>query len=93
MAENNNNRNQGTNDRNQTMQHEQTKGSVGGSNSDRNPTGELDKNRQEKGAIGGGDTRSQTGEQGRARDEIKQGQATGQSASNRQTESSGSTNR
>ena len=93
MADNNIKQNQGgNNDRNQTMQHEQAKASVSGKDNDRSPTGEFDKNRQEKSAIGGGENRSQTGEQGRARDEIKQGQGqpTGQ---NRETETSGSTNR
>ena len=54
---------------------------------------QFDRNK-EKSAIGGGENRSQTGEQGRARDEIKQGQGqpTGQSQ-NRETETSGSTNR
>ena len=71
MADNNIKQNQGgNNDRNQTMQHEQAKASVSGKDNDRSPTGEFDKNRQEKSAIGGGENRSQTGEPGRGRDEL-----------------------
>lgn len=44
----------------QAMRHEQAKGQVSGE-------------RDEKSAIGGGDHRSQTGEPGRARDELNQG--------------------
>ena len=93
MADNNMNKNQSGNDRNQTMQHEQAKASVSGKDNQSSPSGEFDKNRQDKSAIGGGENRSQTGEPGRGRDEIKQGQTTGQAGSNRETESSGSTNR
>lgn len=79
MADNNIKQNQG-NDRNQpnqTMQHEQAKGSVSGQGS-QSEQGQFDKNRQEKGVIGGGqpqgqskgENKSQTGEPGRARSEL-----------------------
>jgi hypothetical protein len=67
---------------NQTMQHEQAKASVSGqqrqpeqgqAGGDRQrEQSELDRNRQEKSAIGGGQSSSQTGEPGRARDELGQ---------------------
>ena len=70
---------------NQTMQHEQAKASVGGEQrqSEQGQMGgdrqreqsEADRNNQEKGAIGGGQSSSQssqTGEAGRARDELSQ---------------------
>jgi len=70
----------GSNSPDQTMQHEQAKGSVSGGDRSQEK-GEFDKNRQEKSAIGGGQTqsgqtgqgkedRSQTGEPGRARSEL-----------------------
>ena len=61
---------------NQTMRHEQAKSSVGGNSpqgSDRSrETGQFDKKSDDKSAVGGGETRSQTGEPGRARDELDQ---------------------
>ncbi len=85
MADNNIKQNQGTTDRNQTMQHEQAKASAGGDNTDRNPTGEFDKNRQEKSAIGGqaSSPTSQTGEQGRGRDELGKDRKTETTGQNR----------
>ena len=81
MADPNNNMNKPSNG-NQTMQHEQAKASVSGEqrqpeqgkSGDDRTKGEFDKSRQEKSAIGGGDTRSQTGEPGRARNELEKGQ-------------------
>jgi len=76
----NNNQNQSPN---QTMRHEQAKGSVGGGSDSRGQQGGFDQNRsqqggmdqnREKGAIGGGENRSQTGEPGRARSELEEGQ-------------------
>ena len=68
MADNNMNQNK-TNeqprnqaDSNQTMRHEQAKGQVSGQ-----------RDRDEKSAIGGGSDRSQTGEPGRARNELEGG--------------------
>ena len=55
---------------NQTMQHEQAKSSVGGDR--RDDKSGFGKDRQEKSAIGGGDSGSQTGEPGRARSELDQ---------------------
>ena len=73
----------GHNKQNPTAQHEQVnagerQSQQGGTEKNRQSeqTG-MDKNRQEKSAIGGGENRSQsgnqTGEPGRARDELDQG--------------------
>lgn len=69
----------GGNSPNQTMQHEQAKSSVSGSDR-QSEKGEFNKDRQEKSAIGGGQSqtgqsdqgkdRAQTGEPGRARSEL-----------------------
>ena len=67
MADNNSTMN--SNDPNQTMKAEQAKAEVSGH---RQHNSHTDDQRQERGAIGGGQSSSQskTGEQGRARDEI-----------------------
>ena len=58
---------------NQTMRSEQAKAEVRGSGSDRQREhGGMDKSRGEKSASGGGEHRSQTGEPGRARNELDQ---------------------
>lgn len=54
---------------NQTMQHEKAKAEVSGQSPDEKAR--LDKERQEKSAIGGGQ-QPQTGEPGRARNELDQ---------------------
>lgn len=63
---------------NQTMRSEQAKAEVSGG--DRQRKQGTDKNANEKSAIGGGGERSQTGEQGRARNELDQNK--GQSRQN-----------
>lgn len=65
---------------NQTMQHEQAKSSVSGGQSGQREQAGFDKDRNEKSAIGGGENRGeksgenrgQTGEPGRARSELDQ---------------------
>jgi hypothetical protein len=57
---------------NQTMRAEQAKAEV--SRQPQDEKAKLDKERQEQGAMGGSQSGSQTGEPGRARDELSQSQ-------------------
>ena len=92
-----------TSDRSSTMQSQQPAGS-GSTGNRQGEKGEFGKDRQEKSAIGDGQAhgkdQSQTGEPGRARDEISQDHSgksgnspTGETGRNREMESSASTKR
>ena len=79
MTSNRNDTQMGDNkSQNQTMQHEQAKASISGerqgeqSGFDKNRQSEqgMDRSSPEKSAIGGGENFSQTGEPGRARNEL-----------------------
>ena len=66
---------------NQTMQHEKAKAEVSGERK-QPEQGNLDRERQEKGAIGG-QSGSQTGEPGRARSELDKDQTRSESDKSR----------
>ena len=70
-----------SNSSNQTMQHERAKAEVGGNRQqeqggstgnigERQQSGQFGKDQPERSAIGGGESRSETGEPGRARNEL-----------------------
>lgn len=74
--------NQNPDKQGQTLQHEQAKASVSGQSGQNTGSQSMGGQSgfdqgQEKSAIGGGENRSQTGEPGRARNELDQGRETG----------------